>query len=211
MRYSWVGPWCDPCQHLVYDRNCKLLKEYNIGIIGFLLSCRQAFTEGIDVLYSANCINIQNECLLLQLPQLFPANRLASITSLETVITAHYMVQDNDRRSLSLEHLKPILENIVTHCRYLRSFCLSFLVASRGREILDGPALLLIDAFYRSMQVRDIKVKLPTEAYWQACNYQSMDDHPREVPVKTPLERSLWRSLDGERPLVQSRSIERYP
>jgi hypothetical protein len=179
--------------------------------MGFLLSCRQAYTEGIDVLYSASCISIQSQPLLLHLPMLIPLNRLASITSLEIIITAHRIEQDNGRPSFNLDHLKPILDNIVTHCHHIRSLCLSFMVASRGHEILDGPALPLVDAFYRSMHLRNMRVELPARAYWLACNYQSMDDHPREAPAKGPFERSLWRSLDGEEPRVQSRAIECYP
>jgi hypothetical protein len=211
MRYAWLGPWNDPCMQWVYERKGKFPEEYNVGIMGFLLSCRQAYTEGIDVLYSANCISIQSEPLLLHLPQLIPPNRLASITSLEMVITAHRIEQDNGRPSFNVDHLKPILDNIVTHCHHLRSFCLSFMVASRGHEILDGPALPLVDAFYRSMQLRNMRVELPTRAYWSACNYESKDDHPYEAPAKGPFDRSLWRSLDGEEPRVQSRIIKRYP
>lgn len=210
-RYAWVGPWNDPCIKWLYERKGKFPDEYNIGIMGLMLSCRQAYTEGVDVLYSANCINIQSEPLLLHLPQLFPTSRLGSITSLEIVITAHPIEQNTSRPSFCVDHLKPILENIMMHCHHLRSFCLSFIVASRGCEILDGPALPLVDAFYRSTQLRDMRVELPTVAYWQACDFKLADDHPQEAPAKGALERSLWRSLDGEEPQVQSRSIERYP
>lgn len=53
----WSGPrvWNDAC--LRYGRQRKF-PEDNVGVMGFLLSCRQAYTEGIDFLYSANCINI---------------------------------------------------------------------------------------------------------------------------------------------------------
>jgi hypothetical protein len=51
------------------------------------------------------------------------------------------------------------------HCHYLRSFCLSFLVASYGREILNRLTLPLVDAFYYSMQLRDMRVKLPLVTY----------------------------------------------
>lgn len=211
MRHAWIGPWNDPCLQWAYERKEKFLEEYNVGIMGFLLSCRQAYAESIDVLYSANCINIQSQHLLLHLPQLIPLNRLASITSLEMVITAHRVSHDSGRASFNLDHLKPILDNVVTHCRHLHSLCLSFMVDSRGHEILDGPALPLVDAFYQRTQLRNMRVELPTRAYWPACNHDSIDDHPREAPTKGPFGRSLWRSLDAEEPRVQSRSIERYP
>jgi hypothetical protein len=209
VRYAWVGPWNDPCLQGVYGRQCKgkFPEEYHVGIIGFLLSCRQAYTEGVDILYSANCINIQSEPLLLHLPQLILPNRLASITSLEIVITAHYIKQDNDRPSFNLPHLKPILDNIVTHCHHLRILWLAFM----GNETLT--ALPLVDAFYRSKRLRNMRVELPARVYWLACNFESKNNyaHPREAPARGPLEKSPWRSLDNEEPIVQIRSMERYP
>ena len=85
MQYAWLGPWSDPCMQWVYEREGKFPEEYKVGIMGFLLSCRQAYSEGIDVLYSHNCISIQSEPLLQHLPQLIAPHRLASITSLEIV------------------------------------------------------------------------------------------------------------------------------
>lgn len=211
MRYAWAGPWSDPCLRYAYGRNGEFLEEHNPGIMGFLLSCRQAYAEGIHILYSANCINIGSQPLLIHLPQLVPTDRLESITSLEVVVTAHRIEQDNSRLSFSLNHLKPILKNIKTHCHHLHSFCLSFLVASCGCEILDGPTLPLVDAFYHSMRLRDMRFELPSVTYWKMCDYRSVDHHPREAPAKTWRERSPWRSLDGGEPRVQDRSIERYP
>jgi len=209
----WSSPhvWNDAC--LQYERQRKFPKD-NVGIMGFLLSCKQAYTEGIDFLYSANCINIQSEILLLNLPRLIPTNRLTSMTSLQIVIRAHWIEQGNEGPFLNLGHLRPILDNIITHCHSLRSFCLAFLGASdkygRKYEILHGPALPMLDAFYRSKRLRDMRVELPAEAFKQVNTWKSID-HPREAPAKEWNKRSLWRCLDGEEPTVQYRSHERYP
>jgi hypothetical protein len=74
-RHPWSTPrvWNDGCLQFQQQRR---LPESNVGIMGFLLSCRQAYTEGIGFLYSANSIFIQSETLLLNLPGLIPANRL---------------------------------------------------------------------------------------------------------------------------------------
>lgn len=209
--YGWVGPWNDPCLGWDYDRSGEILPENRPGIMGFLLSCRQAYAEGIDVLYSANCIHIFREPLLLHLPQLIPNNRLGSITSLEVVVAAHRIQQDNSRSSFSFDHLKLILENIETHCNHLRSFCLSLLVHSRTCQVLDSPALPLIDTFYHSMRLRNMRVELPSVSYRKTGDSRSTGSHPREAPIKRALGKSKWRSLDGEGPWVQYRSIERYP
>ncbi|KAF1833738.1 hypothetical protein BDW02DRAFT_369921 [Decorospora gaudefroyi] len=220
MRYAWLGPWLDAC---LQDRewcertgNTPGLEAYRVGAMGFLLSCRQAYTEGIDVLYSANCISIQSEPLLLHLPQLIPLNRLASITSLEMVIRAHHTDRDDGKPSLNLDHMKPILDNVTTHCHHLRSFCLSFVAHTKRsyrHELLDSPALPWNDAFCRSMNLRNMRVELPAMDYWRASRgqVQPMEYHPSEAPAKGPFGRSLWRCLDSEEPSVQFRAIERYP
>jgi hypothetical protein len=209
----WSGPhvWNDPCLHHESQRQ---FPEDKVGVMGFLLSCRQAYTEGIDFLYAANCINIQSEPLLLNLPRIIATNRLESMTSLEIVIRVHWIKQNNEEPILNLDHLQPILDNIITHCHSLRSFCLAFLGASdkydRACEILDGLALPMVDAFYRSKLLRDMRVELPAEAYKQANDWKMMD-HPHEAPAQEWNRRALWRCLDGEEPTVQYRSCERYP
>jgi hypothetical protein len=212
MRYAWIGPWNDPCLDWAYNHKGKSREDYNFGIMGFLLSCRQAYTEGIDVLYSTNCIHIQSEPLLLQLPRLIPLNRIASIASLELVITTHGIEQADSESSFSMDHLKSILQNIITHCHSLRSLCLSFLITTHKHNILNSTILPVVDAFYCSMKLRNMRVELPRVAYWELADPKSMDNHhPREALTKGPFEKSLWRSLDGEESRVQNRSIERYP
>ncbi|KAF2007435.1 hypothetical protein P154DRAFT_614791 [Amniculicola lignicola CBS 123094] len=217
-RFGWCGPWMDDCLREVYEReeksprDRKVPERYKIGALGFLLSCRQAYAEGIDVLWSANCIFIQSEPLLLHLPRLIPPNRLASITSLEVVITAHGVEPENGGPTFNLDHLKPVLDNIATHCNHLRSLCLSLIDPNWNKNILDGVALPLVDTFYRSMPLRNLRVELPGRSYKSAHNYLAMEYHPRETPVKSLYgEKSLWRCLDGDEPRVQDRVIERFP
>jgi hypothetical protein len=210
MWYGWLGPWFHANSMEMQKLHCY--KAHDIGIMGFLLSCRQAYTEGINVLYSANCISVRTERLLLDFPKLMLHSRLESITSLEIVVEAHEVEQENGRTSFKLDHLEPILDNIVTHCRHLRRLCLSFIVWQRhGHDLLDGPALPLLDAFCKSTQLREMRVELPTRDWSAVKTTQLMDDHPREAPVNNVLGRSLWRSLDSEEPKVQRRSVERYP
>ena len=212
MRYGWRGPWGCSCIEERIERTGIISNAHTIGIMGFLLSCKQAYIEGIDFLYSANWISIKAEALLLQLPKLILHNRLASITSLEMVIKAHCVKQEDGRLSWRLEHLGPILDNVVTHCRHLRRFCLSFIVWQRyGHDLLDGPALPLIDAFWRSTRLRNMRVELPYRDYSVVRGSGPIIDHPCEPPVTKVFGRSYWRSLDSEEPSMQYRSIERYP
>lgn len=184
-------------------------EQLQIGIMGFLLSCRQAYAEGIDILYSANLIIIQSEPLLLHLPRLIPHNRLASIASLEIFVQILGTRNGDGEWSYNVDHLQPILQNLVTNCRNLRRFCLAFNINSRKSELLDGPVLPWIDAFWRSLQLREMKVELPAADY-RAARTQTMV-HPRDEPSGKWFEWSQWRCLDGEEPSMQRRYNERFP
>lgn len=217
MQDVWIVVAHDDCLWCTYDMHegKPVPEDANVNIMGFLLSCRQAYTEGIDVLYSNNCINLRSEPLLLHLPQIIPPNRLASITALELIIRAHPIGDDTYQKPWNLDHLKPILNNIATHCHRLRSLVLSFMVASRakgGHEILDGPAMSWVDAFYRSKPLRNMKVELPFETIHSDQRLPwSHPVHPRETPPKSYFATSEWRCLDGEQPTLQRRNAERYP
>ncbi|KAF2743307.1 hypothetical protein M011DRAFT_224153 [Sporormia fimetaria CBS 119925] len=241
MRYHWRGPWLDTCikgkerayrlqlegQHplgcFLTEDGKKLTTYLNIGIMGFLLSCRQAYTEGIEFLYSS--ISIKSEPLLLHLPKLIPPNRLATITSLEFVIDAHSKGPYNTRKPVFVPYtLPPILDNIAAHCHRLRSLCISVTIknSSRIEDILDVLVLIWIDKFYRTKPLRNMRVELPFYNYkniyagtlWDGdLGFKEIKnpDHPSEKPKLTYDERSYWRCLNGETATMQSRLHERYP
>ncbi|KAI4641225.1 hypothetical protein J4E93_008104 [Alternaria ventricosa] len=222
MRWHWIGPWNDACitqlemdRYRSRDPNDPAVRSgvYDIGAMGFLLSCRQAYMEGVDVLYAANCISIYSEPLLLHLPRLIPHNRLASITSLELTVQAHRIEKDDGTVYFNMDHLKPILDNIVKYCPNLRKFYLSLLVYwdRRGHDLLTGPALPLLDAFWRSKQLRNMIVELPEPHFRALKTARPITQHPREAPCSGPGKRSDWRALDSKEPQVQYRSLERYP
>jgi hypothetical protein len=130
---------------------------------------------------------------------------------MEITMKAHDVEQKNGGVYLKLDHLQPVLDNIVTYCRSLRGVCLSlYLWQHRGRDVLDGPALSLLDALWKSTQLRNMRAELPTRDYF-AVETSDLLDHPREAPVRKGLGRSRWRSFDSEEPSVHYRSIERYP
>ncbi|PVH93369.1 hypothetical protein DM02DRAFT_574504 [Periconia macrospinosa] len=176
----------------------RKLRQDNWGVMGFLLSCRQAYAQGIDFLYSANRIHIQSQILLYKLPCFIPTNRLASITSLEIVVKTYRIEQENKTAltPLNLDHLQPILDNIVTHCHSLRIFYLAFSGVGKfhdnsremhSREILDGAVLPMLDAFYHSMQLRAMRFELPDEIrILKGVNTWRIVDFPREreAPAK---------------------------
>ncbi|KAF7572611.1 hypothetical protein PtrM4_075160 [Pyrenophora tritici-repentis] len=211
-----ISIWYDQCPTTFHKSKPKCRDHESVGIMGFLLSCRQAYTQGIDALYSTNTICTRSESLLLHLPKLIPTNRLASITKLDVFITAHCKQDDGGKLMWNVDHLKPILDNIATHCHQIHTLCLVILSQDQGDQINNGPALSWVDAFYRTMSLRKMRVDLPRRAYFKSrgCRVTWGRDlyHPREAPIKdAAYHRMKWRCLDSEEPWEQYRSVERYP
>ncbi|EXK36066.1 hypothetical protein FOMG_09257 [Fusarium oxysporum f. sp. melonis 26406] len=68
------GPWIDFCRNGGDPDICEAWREdegpsaCNIGVIGWLLSCRQNYMETIDVLYSTNMLILGEACMVEHLP-----------------------------------------------------------------------------------------------------------------------------------------------
>ncbi|CAH0057630.1 unnamed protein product [Clonostachys solani] len=67
---KWPGAWPSKCQ---------------IGATGWLRTCRQAYVEGMEVLYRTNTIQIASRPLLRGLHDILPSTPLSLLTSLELV------------------------------------------------------------------------------------------------------------------------------
>lgn len=60
-----------------------------VGATGWLLACRRAYAEGVEVLYATNRFHLASVALLSRLPRLLLARRLKSIRELELVADLH--------------------------------------------------------------------------------------------------------------------------
>lgn len=60
-------------------------QKCRIGILGWLLTCKESYSEGIDVLFATNTFHIASRELLSRMHELFPAQRLERITSAELI------------------------------------------------------------------------------------------------------------------------------
>ncbi|CAJ0549643.1 Ff.00g032560.m01.CDS01 [Fusarium sp. VM40] len=56
-----------------------------VGVMGWLLSCRQAYQEGINILYASNTFHTSSKRMILRMPALIQQRRLDTITSFEIV------------------------------------------------------------------------------------------------------------------------------
>ncbi|PTB66884.1 hypothetical protein BBK36DRAFT_1198760 [Trichoderma citrinoviride] len=73
------SPWHYTCRHWPGEFPTKCL----VGAMGWLCSCRQAYIEGIDVLYATNTFHTASKEMILSLSSILLPQRLASITSVE--------------------------------------------------------------------------------------------------------------------------------
>ncbi|VUC28001.1 unnamed protein product [Clonostachys rosea] len=62
--------------------------ECRVGASGWLLSCRQAYVEGIEVLYHTNTIHLDSEILLQGIQDILPPEKLNLISSLEITMNS---------------------------------------------------------------------------------------------------------------------------
>ncbi|WJG36177.1 uncharacterized protein FOBCDRAFT_206778 [Fusarium oxysporum Fo47] len=88
---DWEQPADDFCCE-VESHHCELWvktvgdpKCCFIGVMGWLLTCRQAYIEGTEVLYGTNTVHISSKPLLTNLSRLIPPRSLSLISSLEVV------------------------------------------------------------------------------------------------------------------------------
>ncbi|KAH6702719.1 hypothetical protein EV126DRAFT_419017 [Verticillium dahliae] len=213
LRFSWTGLWNDGCMTRIYEGKQLPFDAEKIDIMGFLLSCRQAYTEGIHILYSSNVICIRSKPLLLHLPKLMPSERLASIVSLEITVEPEWTLGEDGILRHDFNKIKPILDNIAQQCHQLRSLCISIFVGCQGDMIIGGPALPMMDDFYRAMhaQLRDMRVEVPYPTYRACTVTPCSNSHPLEAPDNQRTWKSKWRALDGEEAINQFRSLENFP
>jgi hypothetical protein len=169
------------------------------------------YTEGIHVLFAGNCISISSTTLLTHLPRLILPQRLEVVTSLDVFVHANETVS-NHRLKWDLDHLPPILDNIVTYCRHLRRINIA-LGGLFNLEFIDGDPLIHLDAFYRSMQLREMMVEFPERNMerYRRRGVQVMHRHPSEPLEADDTHYCMWRCLDGEMPQAQQRHVGTYP
>ncbi|KAI1453527.1 hypothetical protein F4805DRAFT_461629 [Annulohypoxylon moriforme] len=90
-----------------------------VGVMGWLLACRQAYVEGIDVLYSTNSFHISNSDMMYTLPNLLRAQHRAMIKSVELI----WRLSPESRES-GLSELDALLQKVPEAFPHLKSLYL---------------------------------------------------------------------------------------
>ncbi|KAI1660568.1 hypothetical protein F4813DRAFT_298044 [Daldinia decipiens] len=183
-----------------------------IGVQGWLLVCRQAYIEGVDVLYSTNRFHIAYAELAICLPRLLPMQHLSAITAAElswnlTLPPSEYFRWDADDKDglQSCDRLALLarLPQILPNLRYLYLSLQDVLrmrqpmLAIGGHEMYEEieEVLRKVDAMIvRMSQLQECRVALPLSLY----STRKLVEKGRDIDWRrgTDLDpETLWRNI----------------
>ncbi|KAH6995884.1 hypothetical protein BKA56DRAFT_472834 [Ilyonectria sp. MPI-CAGE-AT-0026] len=185
-----------------------------IGIMGWLLSCRQAYLEGIEVLYSTNTFNMASKEMVMNLPRLLIPQRLEAITSVEILWDWEpFLRQDETAAFMPLSDKKSFhafLDFIPIAFPKIRSLYVSLQGKLHGYRtsqypppaeerfgILEETIMIPVDNMVRTLgtHVQDISVAIPSTLYFHYRERaQSLGWKVEQTCVAGQLERH-WRPL----------------
>ncbi|KAM5357506.1 hypothetical protein ACJZ2D_016196 [Fusarium nematophilum] len=213
------GPWADHCR-LGEAAHCHswpghVPSKCHIGIMGWLLSCRQNYAEAIDVLYSTNTIAMTGEAMLVHLSQLLLPQRLAAITSLEISWPLKTRYVGDSWLVADEAHLNVILQLLSAEFPGLRRLYVSLEESDRLRffhkeEYFPAIQHYLDDFVGRMPLLDECTFALPdiifdcifsSVAYAVEENGQWLSDGYYQV----------WRGLDGKMDAIRLPFVDSYP
>ncbi|KAH6969321.1 hypothetical protein DER45DRAFT_46878 [Fusarium avenaceum] len=182
-RGSNTGPWVDRCFN--HDQGSYFggeSKTKNIGVVGWLQSCRQNYAETIDILYSTNTIILSGDATILHLEELVERQRLDVVTSLEVKCS---LKADSDV-------LKEILTKLTPQGLFpnLKRLYVSVEIGLHQQRL--APALKLVDQFVGDRpNLDECAFALPME--WFGKINRSLHDDRTGQQISY---NQIWRSLD---------------
>ncbi|KAF5536909.1 hypothetical protein FNAPI_11588 [Fusarium napiforme] len=182
-----------------------------IGAMGWLLTCRQAYVEGTEVLYGANTIYISSKPLLTNLSTLVPRRSLSLISSLEVV----FWLDTDEQQGKAFPNLHRLEKDLLILDTYFPSLLRLHvglrldlpIIEDNRTSIKRRPAHVLhmlqcVDAFVKRRceqsefgQLRDpLLLSIPQSAYKDFQNGVRHNDqyYIRESGVQ------VWRPLSPE-------------
>lgn len=218
MPFSWAdtpgsipaiwAPFSDNCQS-GFPTYCDLWAgqvpdKCFIGAMGWLLTCRKPYLEGIDVLYKTNCFHIKGFPLLCRLPSLLPQPRLADITAVELLWDLDPPESSSKGISQGCDKLKVIsglssmMESLTTTLPILTRMYLSLrgtmlFPSLPSQELFETTELLLdeIDAsLYKLHNLIDCRMAIPSSSSI-VCKQRAQEFHD------TQSHREAWIEQAG--------------
>ncbi|KAM0288330.1 hypothetical protein ACHAQK_009724 [Fusarium lateritium] len=179
-----TGPWADRCFN--HDQGSYFggePKPKNMGVMGWLQSCRQNYAETIDILYSTNTIVLSGDATIMHLEQLVERPRLEVVTSLEVKCS---LKEDSNV-------LKEVLSKLASQGGQfpsLRRLYVSVEVGLHQQQLL--PALQLIDQFVDNRpNLDECAFALPMEWFREVSGRLHDERNGRQISYN-----QIWRILD---------------
>ncbi|TQW00918.1 hypothetical protein V2A60_001951 [Cordyceps javanica] len=221
------GHTAQPCQDqcrsgITPDDACKLWPgaspdKCRIGAMGWLRSCRQAYLEGINILYGTNTIHTASKALILDADRLLLPQRVAAITSLEVLwdFGSHPPWADSfpSKTAELMRAFESMLRAVRSTFGGLKTLYISvqwtgqdsFGVHSRmavgGYDgVVEGMLMRRVDGMVRQLPARvaDFAFAIPSSIYGEQCQIA------RETPGRMVEHVSegarherFWRPVDG--------------
>ena len=184
-----------------------------IGALGWLLSCRRAYAEGVDVLYGTNTLHIRRTYLCRYLSDWLALAIMHAITSVELIWNIHpfgeplpgceYRFPPGAGMS-GFQTLLEMLPDTLPNLRYLYlSLDGDLLIRHRQSTFLETTNILLdmVDVMVGRFQgLKECKVSLSTfhYHYWKRNKTGSGLDREQEIDAPDKVRRDIpERNLDS--------------
>ncbi|KAF2171442.1 hypothetical protein M409DRAFT_18559 [Zasmidium cellare ATCC 36951] len=179
----------------------EFLATIRVGAIGWLLSCRQAYVEGIEILYSTNTFHILSPYLSAHLPSFILPQRLSRIRKVEFAWEWGMFTPQRDEETFERQ-LASILSKLPVELPRLTSLKIAFqdnigayacmhTCPSRGEFApwLEGKVLVPLDALVQALPVlEECEVYFTASIHWFLGKEAALDESERG---------RFWRGAGG--------------
>ncbi|QGI68334.1 hypothetical protein CEK26_012296 [Fusarium fujikuroi] len=224
------GPWVDNCRNGGNSSVCEAWKEQegssacHVGVMGWLLSCRQNYMETIDVLYSTNTLILQGSRMINRLSQMLLPQRLATVTSLEVIWPFKTnFTPDQDYDDLDQGHLRSVLDMLLpSQFPALRRLYVEFhdgqecFLGTSGLEVYEEIILRQLDSFAQRMtHLTECAFALP-DYFFRRLHYEAREeavecsDGIRSYYSRRSYQQ-VWRDFNGSMAAVVLPYVDSYP
>ncbi|KAI8962026.1 hypothetical protein F5Y11DRAFT_357239 [Daldinia sp. FL1419] len=183
-----------------------------IGVMGWLLTCRQAYTEGIAILYSTNTFHISNGDMLHALPGLIRTEHRDMITSVELM----WQLDLSINTSSGWDNLTALVRAVPNAFSGLRKLYVCLGGAWKPPAInpddcvgeLEASVLELMDEMVRKLgpQLQECNIAVPVSIFWLQRDYGIRQGNKFE-PGPGQVSDRVWRPLE---PLQEPRNEEGF-
>jgi hypothetical protein len=156
-----------------------------LGVMGWLLACRGAYADGVDVLFSTNTFYISSIPLLLNMQRLMSPHGIDKLKSVQLALGGSRLLKDplihglwggteDEQKACALPKVCAAVPNLFSNVRCLELYVQSWLLPSRGvpvdervsalrRDVLDP-----LEDMVRSLGAgKQVVIAFPMEA-WKA-------------------------------------------